>query len=159
MTSIDDLVQEYGSRSLLWNHLFSYSDGNLFWKNPRAPRVKRGDLAGQFNARYWSCNVCGKRVYIHRIVYEMHFGDTQLEVDHIDRNTQNNAIENLRAVTRKQNIENTGTRVDNISGFKGVSYHKASKSWVAQPVIEGKRKWIGGFNSAEDAHKYLESIK
>ena len=102
MTSIDDLIRQYGSRQALWNYLFYYCDGILFWKNPRAARMKPHDRAGQFNARYWSCNVCNKRVYLHRIIFEMHNGDTALEVDHIDRDTNNNRLENLRAVSRAE---------------------------------------------------------
>jgi hypothetical protein len=151
MTYIDELIEQFGSRQALWKHLFEYRDGALYWKNPRAPRMKPGDRAGQFNARYWSCNVCSKRVYIHRIIFEMYNGDTALEVDHIDRDTNNNRLENLRAVSRAENVANTGIRSDNLSGYKGVSFHKATGKWIAQPVVDGKRKWLGGFATAAEA--------
>lgn len=158
MTSIDDLVKEYGSRQALWNHLFAYHAGVLYWKNPRAPRMKHGDLVGQFNARYWSCNVCSKRVYLHKIIYEMHYGDVDTEVDHIDRDTTNNLISNLRSVSRLQNVLNTGVRSDNSSGYRGVSPTPSGK-WAAQINENGNRKHIGTFNNAEDASKAYEAYR
>lgn len=40
MMSINELIEQFGSRQALWNHLFEYSDGVLYWKNPRAPYVE-----------------------------------------------------------------------------------------------------------------------
>lgn len=151
MIVIEDLIAKFGSRQALWQYLFYYKDGKLYWKNPRAPRVRHGDLAGQFNARYWSCNVCSKRVYIHRIIYEMYNGDTELEVDHIDRNTDNNNIENLREATRLLNVLNVGIRKDNTTGFRGVSFSKSRNAFVAQASKDGKRILLGAFNTAEEA--------
>lgn len=34
------------------------------------------------------------------------YGDSDLEIDHIDRNKQNNCLTNLRYVTRSENINN-----------------------------------------------------
>ena len=150
MMSINELIEQFGSRQALWNHLFEYSDGVLYWKNPRAPRMKPGDRAGQFNARYWSCNVCGKRVYIHKIIFEMFHGDTTMEVDHRDRNTDNNLIDNLRAASRLLNVLNVNQRVDNTSGFRGVSMTVSGK-YIAQINVNGRRKHLGTFKTPEEA--------
>ena len=143
MTSIEDLVAIHGSRQAVWNHLFEYRDGELFWKNPRAPRIKPGDKAGNMNTRYYSVFVCGKTTFLHKIVYEMHHGDYVGEVDHKDTNSLNNRIGNLRPATRQGNTQNTGVRKDNVLGLKGVSFHKATGKFVAQTTVNGKRLHLG----------------
>lgn len=149
MRSIEDLVKEFGSRQNVWNYLFEYREGQLFWKNPRAPRIKPGALAGNLNTRYFSVFVCGKTVYLHKIIYEMHHGDYEGEVDHEDTDSLNNKIANLRPATRLENVRNVGVRKDNKLGSKGVHLNKAGK-YIAQINLEkGKRKYLGSFETEE----------
>jgi hypothetical protein len=61
-------------------------------------------------------------------------------VDHIDRNPANNCINNLRYCTKAENTINSKLREDNTSGYRGVSYHKATKSWQARISIVRKGK-------------------
>ena len=53
-----------------------------------------------------------KRYYLHRIIYEAHFGKIpdNLVVDHIDRNPENNDITNLRLVPKSINNTNITKR-------------------------------------------------
>lgn len=73
------------------------------------------------------------------------------EVDHIDGNGMNNARSNLRVVTSSQNKMNTRLRSNNTSGYKGVTWHKASNAWRAQIRVNGKYIRLGLFKDAEDA--------
>jgi hypothetical protein len=146
-----DLVKQYKSRQALWLHLFEYREGKLYWLNPRAPCVKIGDLAGSLNTRYYSVFVAGKTYYLHKIIYEMFNGDCEVEVDHKDRNSLNNLKDNLRAATRLENTRNVGARKDNALGLKGVSYHKATNKYAAQSTENGKRKWLGSYDTPEEA--------
>lgn len=142
----------YGSRQKLWLHLFNYhEEGFLTWKNPRAARVKIGDVAGRLNIRYVTVMAGSRTQFVHRIVYEMFNGDTESEVDHIDTNALNNKLENLRPATRAENTRNVGARRDNALGIKGVSYNKASGKYIAQTTVAGKRKWLGAFSTPEAA--------
>jgi hypothetical protein len=74
-------------------------------------------------------------------------------LDHIDGDTKNNRISNLRPATPKQNQGNTGKPINNKSGFKGVSWSKKQKCWVAQMTQGDKRVWLGSFKRKEDAAK------
>ena len=52
--------------------------------------------------------------------------DSNLDIDHIDGNSKNNKIENLREATLSQNCQNQKIRNTNTSGTKGVWFHKQS---------------------------------
>lgn len=154
--TFEEIVEQYGSRQALWLELLEYRDGQLFWKKPRAKWQSPGDPCGYYNQRYWQFKISNKSIFVHRVVYEMHHGDTDSEIDHIDRDRNNNRIENLRPVSRLENVLNVGIRSDNKSGYKGVSWHKATKSWVAQVNVDGKRKVVGKGDTPEEAAQYYK---
>jgi hypothetical protein len=52
------------------------------------------------------------------------------DVDHIDRDKDNNHVSNLRWATRKENCDNKGNYRNNTSGHKYISYHKVVKKWI-----------------------------
>ena len=81
------------------------------------------------------------------------------ELDHIDRNPSNNAINNLRFATSLQNKYNTKMNSKNTSGFKGVSWSKSANRWIATMSVNNKTKYIGCFDSKEEASiAYIKAI-
>lgn len=52
-------------------------------------------------------NKIKKTYLVHKLEMIAFCGDSTLEIDHIDRNKQNNHISNLRYVTRSKNMNNT----------------------------------------------------
>ena len=81
------------------------------------------------------CNLKGRRVSVrvdnkgyfvtrgyllHRIIFGLHHGWLPHEIDHIDRNPQNNSIENLRASSPILNATNRGLSVNSTTGYLGV---------------------------------------
>lgn len=82
----------------------------------------------------------GKRLNHHVLIWEHFHGPVPegMEIDHIDRNRENNAPTNLRLVTVAENRRNRGTHSNNKSGIKGVYYHKANKSWYGQCKVNRK---------------------
>lgn len=136
------------------NKLFTYKDGDLFWKTKTSPcsRVNVGQKAGTINSRgYMQVGVGRKLQMNHRIIFLMHHGYLPKIVDHIDGNKVNNKIENLRAATDFENKWNLPRRRTNTSGVKGVTWHKAAKKWWARCNAKNKIFSIGYFDKIEDA--------
>ena len=99
-----------------------------------------------------------KRMFIHRLI-AIHYipnPDNKPCVDHIDHNTQNNNISNLRWVTIRENSSN---RTDQ-NEYIGV-YKKGDK-YQAVIYIDGTLKHLGIYDTPQDAsdayQKALEEI-
>lgn len=50
-------------------------------------------------------------------------------IDHINRDTLDNRLDNLRSTTKSEQCINRSTPKNNTSGMKGVSYNKINKRW------------------------------
>lgn len=85
--------------------------------------------------------------------------DSGLDVDHIDNDGLNNRRANLRFATRSQNMCNSRTPSNNKSGFKGVSWHKASNRWRAQLGFSGEKYHLGYFEMPEAAYAACVSAR
>lgn len=98
---------------------------------------------------YWQIYDNGDEIRIHHLVAGKPFKG--FEVDHINGNRSDCRSENLRIVTHHQNLVNTGPRAANTSGYKGVTWCKANKSWRAQLGLKYKCKYLGYYKSKEEA--------
>jgi len=70
-------------------------------------------------------------------------------VDHIDGNSRNNLMENLRFCTNGQNIQSS-QRVNSRTGYRGVSDSRGL-GYHATIQFQGKRIELGNFVTKEDA--------
>ena len=98
--------------------------------------------------------------YIHRHVAQEFIDnpDSKKYVDHIDHNKTNNTILNLRWVSNSENSMNRMKRQNTSSKYKGVSFLKRENKWVANIMLNGRRKHIGYFtNEKEAGRKYNEA--
>jgi len=97
-----------------------------------------------------------RHIQASRVIHAIHTGThvpLEIEVDHIDRDPWNNKWNNLRLATSTQNLHNRGTNRNNASGFKGVCYDKARKSWEAYIWKDWKKIHLGRHASPEEAHQ------
>ena len=143
----------------LLHELFDYKDSQLFWKQAKRGR-NLSKPAGSICNGYVRIRINEKQYLAHRLVFLMHHGHLPQEIDHIDGNQSNNAIENLRPATHSQNLCNRGKQKNNTSGFKGVSWHKNKGRWIGRIRINGKLNHLGYFDTAEQAHEaYCQAAK
>jgi hypothetical protein len=124
--------------SIQWSDYFVYDTSSptcLRWKNDRYAglnnQIKRksaGDIAGSLREDksdgYKSQNVSlkNKSYRVSRIIYCLFYGSISedMVIDHINGNSTDNRIENLRLVPISSNNRNAKLRKDNPSGIAGV---------------------------------------
>lgn len=92
--------------------------------------------------------------YAHRISYRFAHGSIP-EGAHIDHTCHNPACvkpTHLRTVTEKQNGENRrGGNRNSKSGIRGVSWSKKYSHWCAQVGHQGKRMFVGYYDTIAEA--------
>ncbi len=124
-----------------------YEDGKLYWIG-----MGRTNGAGWEDPEgYNHIRLNGKLYLEHRLIYLLHHRYLPDLIDHIDRNPRNNRIENLREACKKVNAINSGLPVNNKSGVKGVSWHKAGNKWTAQIKDDGVKIHLGSYEKLQDA--------
>lgn len=124
-------------------------------------KVKVGDIAGTTEKEeYVRIEIDGKKYKAHRLAWLYVYGNfPEQQIDHINSIKNDNRIANLRDVSQSVNMRNIHKpNKDSItSQYRGVSWHKHAKKWVAQVVVDGRKVHLGYFSdeeSAFDAYEY-----
>ena len=126
--------------------------GVFTWKmgNGKAPI---GSIAGHKSGwGYVRISLGNKKYSAHQLAWLIVYGEwPDKQIDHIDGDKENNAIENLRLVTASINqLCNNKPRSNNKTGLVGVSPDR--HRFKAQIKIAGKPVYLGSFNTKELAH-------
>lgn len=87
---------------------------------------------------YMTIGFNGKSVYLHRVVAEAFYGASDMQVDHVNGDKQDNSIENLEYVTAKENSSRAngvpviwnGIKYNSLSDF--AKEHKQAKESVSR---------------------------
>ena len=134
------------------NELFDYDPLTGVLTNKKSRRgVSAGSTAGCVKGDgYVHLIIFGVEYYAHRIIWQMVHGPQMPDmVDHKNGIRNDNRLKNLRAATPIQNAANSGPRIDNQSGIKGVRKH--GHKWRAAITISGKSKHLGCFDTPKEA--------
>lgn len=161
--------------------LLSYDPetGKLFWKE-RGPewfgaasrRFSPQEKAQRWNARkagteaftclephgYFTARMFDQKMYAHRVIWKMVNGDDADFIDHIDGDTANNRIANLRRVTHGQNMRNTRLSANNKTGALGVR-QAPSGNWIAEICVNYKNRYLGTFATMGEAIEARKSAE
>ena len=101
-----------------------------------------GFYAGR--GEYNSQSLKSKSILMHRFIMGAGIGQ---EIDHINGDRMDNRKRNLRFCTRAQNAANAAAHRDSTSSYKGVSWNKKDRRWVAHL----RNKHLGNFKAEKSA--------
>ena len=124
-------------------------------RNANTGRILRPGLCCGYHAvAIYIDNKVKKTHKVSRLVAKefLYNPDNKPWVDHIDHNTTNDCVNNLRWVTQSENSMNSKKQVRvTHSQYKGVSLDKRRQRWTAQLRKDGCLNNLGLFDSEEDA--------
>src|SRR5579859_1481765 len=114
--------------------------GEWRWLVSTGARVKVGAVAGGMNGdNYRVISIDGISYRSARLAWLYMKGEWPThEIDHEDRNRSNDRWLNLREKTSSEQKRNQRRRIDNSSGYRGVSLHKPTGRWRARVTVSGK---------------------
>lgn len=144
---MEELTQENLKEILDYNP----NTGVFYWKVGK----KTGQVCGKPNVRdYVYMHILGKAYSGHRLAWFYMTGKwPKNQIDHINRIKSDNRFQNLRDVTRSQNLMNKTKYSNNKSGFKGVSYRKP---WSVSITYDGVINTLGHFENKEEAARVYD---
>lgn len=87
--------------------------------------------------------------------------DPNISIDHINNNSLDNRMSNLRKSITKENLKNrNGANSNNKSGYRNVAYIKNSKHpYRVQLMVNGKNTILGHFEDVDEAGIYAEEMR
>ena len=133
--------------------LFTYENGNLFWREKPSKRIKKGSLAGVVNGRGYNIIRCfGLQYQTHRLIWIYFNGNVEnqsLDIDHINQIRSDNRIDNLRLITHSKNLWNSD---------KAKGYCFSRGRYVARINVNYKSIYLGHFDIEQEARNaYLKA--
>ena len=100
------------------------------------------------------------RCLAHRLVWLLVTGSFPKEfVDHINGDTSDNRVENLRGVDNAQNLWNRGTDSNNTTGVKGVRWHSGHRHWQGRVYARGTCHHVGTFHTLQEAEAAVRAAR
>lgn len=147
--------------------------GKLYWRERCAKHFQNGRHSAEHTAAKWNAryagrpaltaievsgyghgDIFGKRYKAHRVAWALYYGKwPDSEIDHINGDPADNRIENLRCVTKEQNMRNQRRSIANKSGVTGVCWASHRSKWSAQIKVGGRKHHLGLFSVFADAVK------
>jgi hypothetical protein len=112
-----------------------------------------GKEAGSKRYEYVLIGIFGRLFSAHRLAFLYVTGSLpDTDIDHKDRNRSNNAFENLRAVSRAVNTQNSFIPLKNNKlQIRGVRQIRGKK-FVARIIVDRECHHLGTFTTAEEAN-------
>lgn len=125
--------------------------------------AKAGDVAGYKRTDgFIIIRIDGIKYSAHRLAWLYVYGEfPENFLNHVNKIKDDNRFCNIKLTTNQENQHSLiDPQKNNTSGYRGVSWIKASKTWVSIIKVNGKKKYLGAFLTAELAHEaYLKAKK
>ena len=148
-------------------HLFIDLEKQEIYKVSNGKKFKKSILigTGKYAKPYiviaLRINRINYKLRLHRLFFYWKHNYLPPLVDHIDGNSFNNDIENLRELNISGNTRNSHKiKKKTSSKYKGVCWNKREKKWQANLTINYKMIFLGLFNNEDDAGQaYNDKIR
>lgn len=130
----------------------AFEDGSI--EKPWRGKWTKLTFGTKHHSGYMHVRIGKKSFTVHRIVARALFPNflDYPEVDHIDGDKSNNCINNLRMVTRTEQMSGHLRARSGISSkYRGVSHNKRLNKWQADCQINGTQKYIGIYGTEREA--------
>jgi hypothetical protein len=155
-----------------------YEDGRLFWLERPRTHFKDERAWKTWNARFagfeagtlqhgrdfrWKIGLSGssyKQVHRALVVWALFNGNWPSgKIDHNNRNSLDDRIENLRLVSKSQDCMNRCANKKRKYGrLKGAFFDARQNRWFSSIKMDGKSYYLGSFSNEEEAHQaYVEA--
>lgn len=135
--------------------------GEFRWRSYRNGNAMAGSVAGSPHREgYISIRIDASPYLAHRLAWVHTHGEWPAnQIDHINGVRHDNRIVNLREAGNCENQQNLRkSHRDNKTGLLGAYWHKEAQKFSAQISVNGNLKYLGLFNTAEEAHQaYLKA--
>jgi hypothetical protein len=129
------------------------STGVFRWKISPSNNIPVGMIAGSNRSYgYVKISVKSKKYWAHRLAWLWVYGSFPVKhLDHINGICNDNRIDNLRECNDLENAQNVKMPKHNTSGYMGVS--RNGNRWRAVIKNKGKNRYLGYYNTPEEAHQ------
>lgn len=137
-----DIIGDIAKVYFYNNQSYFICDTKIFYRNDVKNicwlKNNRGYIVGRDSS--------GKNILFHRFILNPKKEEV---VDHINGNTLDNRLINLRTTSQLKNIWNSKIGKNNKSGKTGVYFY--NNKWIATISVNKKRIYLGSFNDIKDA--------
>jgi len=124
--------------------------GDFIWLKKPNKRIVVGSVAGYLHQNYIVISLMGEKYEAHRLAFFYMNGLWPTKhIDHANGIGSDNRWANIRECTASQNGFNRNIQSNNTSGFKGVSWVKASGKWRVVCSVNKVRYYLGSFDDVE----------
>lgn len=164
----DEQVTERPSIEYL-RECFRYEDGKLFWLIRPREHFQNEGVCTQWNGRWagkeagnsnkrkngdrrCAISIANGKYLRYHLIWVLHGNAWTEFIDHKNRVCDDDRIENLRPATKAQNSANSKRFSSNSTGYKGVTWHKKRRRWVAKIMVNGKTLYLGQYVDPLLAH-------
>lgn len=128
---------------------YDRDSGDLIWIKNKGIS-KKGSIVGEHsNQPYLEVHLDGNKYLVHRLVWFYEYGQWPKIIDHIDGDSRNNCIKNLRDVTTAQNALNKRKSKSNRCGHKNVSFKNDRNKYAVNLEVNGRVIHIGHYADLE----------